>query len=80
MRHGALAEEHQDYSKPKKVTRAIDRNSTTGLFLLRAAQIGLSMADLDLISVGTVYDMIIEHQNDDYEYAVIGTAEDLLRI
>lgn len=38
------------------------------------------MADLDLISVGTVYDMIIEHQNDDFEYAVIGTAEDLLKL
>lgn len=80
MRHGSLAEEHQDDSIAKKVERAIDRESTTGLFLLRAAQIGLSMADLDLISVGTVYDMIIERQNDDFEYAIIGTAEDLLKI
>lgn len=80
MRYGSLAEEHQDDSIAKKVERAIDRESTTGLFLLRAAQIGLSMADLDLISVGTVYDMIIERQNDDFEYAIIGTAEDLLKI
>lgn len=80
MRYGSLAEEHQDDRIAKKVERAIDRESTTGLFLLRAAQIGLSMADLDLISVGTVYDMIIERQNDDFEYAIIGTAEDLLKI
>ena len=40
---------------------------TTGLFLLRCSQLGLSMADLDLLTVGMIYDMFIERGNDDCE-------------
>ena len=40
---------------------------TTGLFLLRCAQLGLSMADLDLLTVGMIYDMFIERGNDNCE-------------
>lgn len=53
---------------------------TTGLFLLRAVQLGLSIADLHLLDVGTVYDMIIEKDNDSFEYAIIGTADDFMRL
>ena len=38
---------------------------TTGLFLLRCAELGLTMADLDLLTVGMVFDMLIERGNDD---------------
>lgn len=41
---------------------------------------GLSMADLDVLTIGTVYDMIIERNNDDYEYAYIATQEDIDRL
>lgn len=38
---------------------------TTGLFLLRCRQLGLSMSDLDLLDMGMVYDMFIEQENDE---------------
>ena len=39
---------------------------------------GLTMADLDLLTVGMVYDMLIERGNDDCadEYARTATQED----
>ena len=40
---------------------------TTALFLLRAAQIGLTMADLETLTVGMVLDMIIELERDNTE-------------
>lgn len=53
-----------------------DRPVTTGLFLLRCAQMGLSMSDLDRLDVGMVYDMLIENGNDDAEWNKIATQED----
>ena len=51
---------------------------TTALYLLRAAQIGISMADLDLLTVGMVNDIYTEAHNDETgEYAVIATQEDI---
>lgn len=41
---------------------------TTPLFLLRCVQLGLSMVDLDLLSIGLVNDMFTERENDDAEY------------
>lgn len=51
---------------------------TTGLFLLRCTQLGLSMADLSLLTVGMVFDMFIERGNDDCEdeYALRATQAD----
>ncbi len=40
---------------------------STGLFLLRCVQIGLSLSDLDLLTIGMVNEMFIEKDNDDYE-------------
>ena len=53
---------------------------STALFLLRAAQIGLSMADLELLELGMVYDMITERNNDDFDYPIIGTVDDFLKL
>ena len=39
----------------------------TGLFLLRCVQIGLSLTDLDLLTIGMVNEMFIEKDNDDFE-------------
>ena len=41
---------------------------TTPLFLLRCVQIGLSISELDLLTIGTVNDMYAEMSNDDYNY------------
>lgn len=49
---------------------------TTPLFLLRCTQLGLSMADLELLSIGLINDMYSESRNDDYNYAEIATQED----
>lgn len=37
---------------------------TTPLFLLRCLQIGLSLRDLDLVTIGMVNDMYTESRND----------------
>ena len=51
---------------------------TTGLFLLRVAQLGISMTDLDLLTIGMVYDMMTEAVNDrEGEYARAATQEDI---
>ena len=39
---------------------------TTPLFLLRCVQLGLSMDDLDFLTIGLVNDMFTERENDDY--------------
>ena len=50
---------------------------TTPLFLLRCVQLGLSMADLDLLSIGLVNDMFTERENDDFNgwHEVAGQAD-----
>ena len=49
---------------------------TTPLFLLRCLQIGLSLQDLDLLTVGMVNDIFIENQNDDYDYREVAGKND----
>ena len=49
---------------------------STGLFLLRCVQIGLSLSDLDLLTIGMVNEMFIEKDNDDYEYETKATQFD----
>lgn len=49
---------------------------TTPLFMLRCVQLGISIQDLDLLSIGLVNDMFIESQNDDYEYPELAGQDD----
>lgn len=49
---------------------------TTALFLLRCAEIGLSMNDLEQLSIGMVYDMFVEKSNDDVDYPELATQDD----
>lgn len=49
---------------------------TTPLFLLRCVETGLSISDLDLLSVGLVLDMWIEKGNDTLKYDYVATQED----
>ncbi len=46
---------------------------TTPLFLLRCVQLGLSIGELDLLTIGMVNDMFAESQNDDYDYPLKAT-------
>ena len=45
--------------------------------MLRCVQLGLSISDLELLSIGLVNDMFIERNNDDYDYPYIATQEDI---
>ena len=49
---------------------------TTPLFLLRCVQLGISIRDLDLLTVGLVNDMYIESDNDGETYAQVATQKD----
>ena len=62
-----------------KKLRQTDREMTTPLFLLRCVQLGLSMADLELLSIGLINDMYAESRNDDCKYAQFATQEDFDR-
>ena len=55
------------------------RPESTALFLLRCIQLGMSMTDLDHLTTGMVYDIFIEHTNDDYEWDELATAEDIAK-
>lgn len=52
---------------------------TTPLFLLRCTELGLSMADLEELSVGLIIDMCTESQKDNEEQPVKATQEDFDR-
>lgn len=51
---------------------------TTALLLLRCLQIGLSIRDLDLLTIGMVNDMYAESSNDEHqsEYRQLATQSD----
>ncbi len=49
---------------------------TTPLFLLRCLQVGLSIRELDLLTVGMVNDIFIENSNDYCEYATVASQGD----
>ena len=55
---------------------------TTPLFLLRCVQLGISIRDLDLLTIGMVNDMYVESENDqdaDKNYNVVATQADFDR-
>jgi hypothetical protein len=49
---------------------------TTPLFLLRCVQLGISIRDLDLLTIGMVNDMYAESSNDDWNYNTVATQKD----
>ena len=65
-----------------KKLESIDRPMTTALFMLRCVQVGLSIRDLDLLTIGMVNKMFIESRNDevaDKAYARVATQADFDR-
>ena len=61
----------------QKKPRKSEREMTTPLFLLRCVPWGLSIADLDLLTIGLVNDMFTEQQNDDYPYKELASQHDM---
>ena len=44
--------------------------------MLRCFQIGLTVADLEVLSMGTVFDMFTESGNDSYDYKQVANQKD----
>ena len=60
----------------KKRSKPTEREINTAVFFLRAKQIGLTMEDLEELSVGFVTDLIIEGNNDQAEYRTLAEQSD----
>lgn len=57
---------------------ATTREMTTAVLLLRAAEVGISIADLDLLTIGMLNDIFVEKFNDsEGEYDDVATQEDI---
>ena len=67
------------YGKTKKPGRATVRETTGSLFMLRCAELGLSNEALSQMTMGMVYDMLIEKSNDNEKYPIKATQEDIKR-
>ena len=52
---------------------------TTPLFLLRCVELGISIADLDLLTIGLVLDMWTEKGNDSVKYQKVAGQEEFDR-
>ncbi len=55
------------------------RELTTPLFLLRCVELGVSIADLDLLTIGLVLDMWTEKGNDSVKYRKVAGQEEFDR-
>ena len=67
-----------DIDAKKKHPRT-EREMTTPLFLLRCMEVGISVSDLDLLTVGLVLDIWTEKTNDGVKYRQLATQEDFDR-
>lgn len=52
---------------------------TTPLFLLRCVEIGISIVDLDLLTIGLVLDIWTEKSNDNVKYKKVAGQEEFDR-
>ncbi len=54
---------------------------TTPLLLLRAVQLGIHISEMDLLTIGEIYDMYTEMERDESkgEFSYIGTQSDMDR-
>ena len=58
------------------MTRPTDRPFTTGLYLLRCLQVGLTMSDLEALDIRQVLDILTEAGNDHEKYDTLATQAD----
>ena len=52
---------------------------TTPLFLLRCVELGISVRDLELLTIGLILDMWTEKDNDSVTYDRAASQEDFVR-
>ena len=55
----------------KKNVRPTERPKTGATFMLRCAELGLTDEALETMTMGMVYDMLIEQANDREEWAIL---------
>lgn len=60
--------------------RSTTREATGAMFMLRCAELGLNDADLAGMTIGMVYDLLIEQANDAEKYPYIATQDDIRRL
>lgn len=56
-----------------------ERPYTTGLYLLRCYELGLSLSDLNALEYGDIQDMLIERGNDSENWQQIASQDDFDR-
>lgn len=69
-------EKQQNNIEIKKPVKPTSREVNSTVELLRALQLGLKLEDLAMLDGGQLVDLIIEHNNDSYEYLPVATTED----
>ena len=70
------AERTAKFNAAKKINATV-REPNIAIYMLRCTELGLSVDMLELITMGDVYDMCIEKANDQEEYPLKGTQEDI---
>ena len=60
-----------------KKIRATTREPNGAQFMLRCAELALSDEALDNMTMGMVFDMLVEKANDEYKYPYKATEEDI---
>lgn len=68
---------NEGFCKTKKRNKPTVREFTTALLTLRALQIGLRIDELDDLNVGELMDLITESANDNYEYPLKASQNDI---
>ena len=63
-----MGDEYKNYRSRGKKLRQSERPMTTALFMLRCVELGLNIADLDLLTIGSVNDMFNEKSRDSMEW------------
>ncbi len=75
-----MGHQYQDYGAGKKKLRKTERPMTTALFMLRCVQLGLSIADLELLTIGLVNEMFNESGRDGIEWREEASQSDMDRV
>jgi hypothetical protein len=74
-----VGSEYEDRIRTKKPVKPTARKSTLGIYLLRAAELGITVTDLGDYTLGEITDMIIEKANDYEEYPEVMETQDIHR-
>ena len=65
-----MEDEHENNIRNKKKVAPRDREPNGAIFMLRCAELHLSVEDLDDMTVGMVFDMMTEKANDHEKYDI----------